>query len=422
MLELFKVVPPNLFRPLAAPGAPVYARALFVLFAETKRHQQPLSRDLALSLVMEILSDPEVLDAAAAIDDEFEETDHEGEEGADEPGRIQARGSALLRALVCHGWLRVETQSDFSQQYILPDYAFRLLETLEVIASNEPPALRGMIYGIHDLLQMALKDGDEHIRIPQAHRQMQRLMNGLKELQHNIGAHIDGVLQRLQASQILEQFFTNYRQEIVDRVYHQLRTTDHVARFRLSALDALAKIEREEKISAAASRLRAGGEAESIESAAQQLIEQIREIREAFDALDQRLQTIDARHSQFVSSAVRAVELHLTASSTTSGQLHSILSHLLTDETGAANQPLPDLYRRLVSSFELGLVNESSLAPPKRAAVAFVPEVAAAPSLSDEEIAESLPKTPPGCVEILGSAEILDHHDVAAATIHLAIE
>jgi hypothetical protein len=54
-----------------------------------------------------------------------------------------------------------------------------------------------MIYGIHDLLQMALKDGDEHIRIPQAHRQMQRLMNGLKELQHNIGAHIDN-LDRLQ--------------------------------------------------------------------------------------------------------------------------------------------------------------------------------------------------------------------------------
>jgi len=53
-----------------------------------RKYQQPLPRDLALSLVMEILSDPEVLDAAAAIDDEFEETDYEGEEGADEPGRI----------------------------------------------------------------------------------------------------------------------------------------------------------------------------------------------------------------------------------------------------------------------------------------------------------------------------------------------
>jgi hypothetical protein len=144
---------------------------------------------------------------------------------------------------------------------------------------------------------------------------------------------------------------------------------------------------------AAANRLRAGGEAESVESASQHLLEQMREISEAFDALDQRLQTIDARHSQFVSSAVRAVELHLTASSTTSGQLHSILSRLLTDETGAANRPLPEQYLRLVSSFELGLIDESSLAPPKRAAVAFVPEVVAAPSLSDEEIAEGRRQT-----------------------------
>src|SRR5262245_66634896 len=117
-----------------------------------------------------------------------------------------------------------------------------------------------MIYGIHDLLQMALKDGDEHIRIPQAHRQMQRLMNGLKELQHNIGAHIEGVLQRLQASQILEQFFTNYRQESVDRVYHQLSTTDDVARRRLSALDALPKLDRHVNSSAVVGGVRTGRE------------------------------------------------------------------------------------------------------------------------------------------------------------------
>jgi Family of unknown function (DUF5716) len=400
MPELFKVIPPNLFRPLAAPGAPIYTRVLFTLFAETRRHQQPLSRDLALSLVVDILSDPEAMAAASEIEDEV---DGPGDEGGadrfedkqfeDEFGRIQSRSSALLRALVRYGWLRVETQSDFSQHYILPDYAFRLLETLELIAANEPPPLRGMIYGIHDLLQMAVRDGDEHIRIPQAHRQMHRLMNGLKELQHNIGAHIEEVLQRLQASEILEQFFTSYRQEIVDRAYHQLRTTDHVARFRLSALEALAKIEREEKLLAAAHRLRAGGEAESVESAATQLLGQIREITECFDALDQRLQMIDARHSQFVSSAVRAIEMHLTASSTTSGQLHAILSRLLAEEPGAANQPLPDDYDRLINHFELGLFDESSLASPGRAAVPFVPEAITATSLSDEEIEEAQRQT-----------------------------
>lgn len=433
MPELFKIIPPNLFRPLAAPGAPVYARALFTLFAETRRHQQPLSRDLALSLVAEILSDPEALAAASeieeGIEDEADESSGEGGAGAfaDELDRIQSRSSALLRALARYGWLRVETQSDFSQHYILPDYAFRLLETLELIASNDPPPLRGLVCSIHDLLQAAAREGNEHIRVPEAHRQTQRLMNGLKELQHNIGSHIEQVLQRLQTSEILEQFFTSYRQEIVDRAYHQLRTTDHVARFRLSALEALTKVEREEKLLAAAHRLRAGGEAESLESAANQLLDQMREIREGFDALDNRLQAIDARHSQFVSSAVRAVELRLTGRGATSGQLHSILSQLLTEETGAANQPLPEQYDRLVNLFELGLIDGSSLASPSRAAVPFVPEAVAAPSLSDEEIEEAHRQTLLSLARSIGrdrvrrfAAELLrDREEMRGGEIHL---
>lgn len=132
MLELFKVIPPNLFRPLAAPGAPVYARALFTLFTETRRHQQPLSRDLALGLVAEILSDPEAMAVTSDIEEETEDELEKpgGEDGADgfddEFSRIQSRSGALLRALARYGWLRVEMQSDFSQSYILPDYAFRL--------------------------------------------------------------------------------------------------------------------------------------------------------------------------------------------------------------------------------------------------------------------------------------------------------
>lgn len=391
MPELFKVVPPTLFRPLAAPGAPVYVRVLFTIFADTRRNQQPLSRDLALSLVAEILSDQEMLIAASEIEELTDESSGDGvdKEIEDDLDCIQSRSSALLRALTHYGWLRVETQSDFSQHYILPDYAFRLLDTLEEIAANEATPLRGMVYGIHDLLRMALKDGDEHIRIPQAHRQMQRLMNGLKELQHNIGAHIEQILHHLQTNEILEQFFTNYRQEIVDRAYHQLRTTDHVARFRLSALEALADIERENKLMTAARRLREGGEEESIEDAMTQLLNQIREIRDGFDALDQRLQTIDSRHSQFVSSAVRAVELHLTASSTTSGQLHAILSRLLTGETDTANRESPNLYDQLINLFQLGVVDELSMALPTRAAVPFVSDSVIRTRPSDEEVEEA---------------------------------
>jgi hypothetical protein len=386
MTDLFQIIPPTLFRPLAAPGAPVYVRALFALFAETKRQYQPLSRELAVSLIAEILADP----VAAALTVELDEEDATPgaeltSEDDDESARLQARSGALLRALMRYGWLRIETQNDFSQACILPDYAFRLLQVLEMLLTNDPPRLRGVVASIRDLLQAAVKESDEHVRIFEAQRQTQALMNGLKELQHNIGAHIEQVLRQLQAGDILQQFFTRYRDEIVDRAYHQLRTTDHVSRFRLQVLEALTQLEREEKLRPAARRMRTGGEAESFENAVEELQASLREMRESFETLDQRLHAIDLRHSQFVSSAVRAVELQLTASSTTSGQLHSLLTHLLTVESGAPQQLLPARYDRLVNLFQLGLVDEKSLAAPTRAPVPFVPEIVMAPALSEAE-------------------------------------
>src|SRR5581483_7758871 len=103
----------------------------------------------------------------------------------------QARAAAILRYLVQCGWLHSETQSDFTQSFVLPDYAFRLLQVLNEISANEPPPLQGLVCSIHDLLQASVRDGNTDIRLPEAHRQMQHLLNGLKELQHNIGAHLE---------------------------------------------------------------------------------------------------------------------------------------------------------------------------------------------------------------------------------------
>lgn len=387
MSTLFQIVPSDLFNPLSAPGAAVYAEALLRLFAETTRHHQPLSRELAVNLVAELLLDPEALKATADADDAATEAKDA------EIDVIQSHAAAVLRYLSRCGWLRAETQSDFTQAYTLPDYSFRLLETLGQIAANDPPPLQGLICSIHDLLQAAVKDGSAHIRLPEAHRQTMYLLNALKELQHNIGLHIEQALRQLQARDVLEQFFTNYRREIVDKAYHQLRTTDHVSRFRPGVVDALKFLSREEQVEEIAERLRGSGETTSIEAAANRALDQLREVRENFEALDRLLQMIDLRHSQFVDSAVRTVELQLTASSTTSGQLHCVLTHLINSEKRATNQPLPDIYGSLINLFELTLVDQESLSPPTRASVPFVSEESAAPALSHAEIEEARERT-----------------------------
>lgn len=52
---LFEKLPYSLFAPLAAPNAAFYSEVLLVLFAEAQHHREPLSRELSLTLVMDVL-------------------------------------------------------------------------------------------------------------------------------------------------------------------------------------------------------------------------------------------------------------------------------------------------------------------------------------------------------------------------------
>jgi hypothetical protein len=380
--ELFDHIPATLFNPLAAQHAPLYAAVLLQIFAETQRHQQPLSRDLAVNLVADILVDSADLGDVAndtTPDDQGAEPDAE----SDDP---LARAGGVLRYLAACGWLRIETQSDYTIAYTLPAYAFRLLHVLHELASNEPPRLRGMICAIHDLLQAARQERGDYVRLREAHYQTRYLLQALKELQHNIGEHIQQVLEHLHARDVLHQVFTSYRDQIVDSAYHQLRTTDHVSRFRPGILDALHSLDDDEQIEHLAQQMRLRGEVERTEEAVHLLSQHITDVRDHFELLDRLLTAIDTRHGQFVDSAVRSVEHQLTASSTTSGQLHALLTHLLTETTGRASEPLPPEYTPLISLFALELVDADSLAPPTRAAVPFTPEPVALPQPSDDDI------------------------------------
>ncbi len=361
MPDLFTIIPPRFFQPLAAPGAPIYAEILLALLAEAQRQPEPLSRDLAINVIYPLLADPTRLDLTHDADEA--PTALETAAPAD---KVQAQSAAVLRYLERCGWLRAETQADFTQTFILPEYAFRLLQALSEIAASQPPPLAGLICAIHDLMQAALTDGNAEVRLPEAQRQTEQLINGLKELQHNIGLHINQVLRDLPARDVLEAFFSTYQTEIVDRAYHQLRTTDHISRFRPGVLAAAGQLERSGSLAAAAHAEPLPSEAPA--SPALRLLRQLRFVREQFEDLDGRLQAIDTRHSRYVSAAVRAVELQLEAHSTTSGQLALILSSLLhdqTDERWESAEPLIQLHR-------LELTTPESLAPPTRAAQPFV--------------------------------------------------
>jgi Family of unknown function (DUF5716) len=338
--RLFEVMPQSLFRPLAAQGAELYSEVLLIIFELAKRHSQPLSRELAKQSVYELL----VTNQDVTL--EPEETLN------DDGDPISNKANAVLRYLERCGWLRTEVQANFQTFYTLPEYAFRLLQTLSELTAGQTRSLKGRVFAIYDLLRASAEQGEVEYRLPEAHALTQQFMVSLKELQHNIGQFIEQVLSEEEAKGVLAQFFGDY-QRLLEERYHPLRTEDHVSRFRpgvLGFLDALQP------------RL-----------TNPELAQQARDIREVFNMIDEVLANLDSRNRQYTSAAVRKVELYLTQSSTTSGRIDQLL------------QELPQDVPEIVQFFRLRLLGSESLFKPRKAAQTLEIETTPVQEISEEE-------------------------------------
>ena len=360
---LFQHIPATLFRPLAAPGAPIYADILFTFFVEAVVRQRLLEQGA-------VEQTEDVLDDSAPSDDLRSDDD-----------LISARAHMVLRHLENCGWVKPDNLIDYTQVYSLPDYAFHILRALKEWTEQGATPLSGLLSAIHDTLTAAVREGDLASRVPQAHRQTEQLIVGLQSLYQNMGAHIDHVLEQADIRAILEQWFGKYRTEISAPAYHALRTTAHLGRYRQNTLSAIAQLLESAELDVAARQLVDRRQAVDVEAARQSLRDQLLSIRDDFIDLDPRLANLDRRHEQFISVVSRTIRLRLAAQTTLSGKLNDLtISAIARDDILSA-------VRERLNLFSLELLDSRSPAGPTRAGQPFEPRADDAPEPTGEEIA-----------------------------------
>lgn len=363
-MALFDRLPTTFFRPLAAQkGAPVYADILLTLFDEAVKRQQPFPRSWALEMVRARLTqgnaladtaDPLVDDSSAVLD---AETDV-----------VSIRAHGILRHFETCGWLKPDTQSDYTLVYFLTEPAFHFLRAIREWLYQETPPLAGLLSAIHDTLKAAVHEGDLATRIPQAQRQTEQLMVGLQSLHQNMGEHLNALLNQAEVRAVLEHWFTQYRNNITAPAYHALRTTAHVGRYRQGALEALQHLlSTPDKLQAAAQDLVNRHPAQTETHGYERLREQLVSIQNALGDLDDRLRALDERHETYISAASRMVRLRLAAHTTLSGQLDALV------RTATQHPDFAATAGTRLNRFALRLPEAGSLAPPRRQATPFVP-------------------------------------------------
>ncbi len=356
-MKFFDIYPENFFSVLTSPNRKIYIEALFVI-RQAYQHSAVITKeDLVSGLISNLENQILALeeeDGILALED-----------------NLSGRAHFLIRKFLETGWLEREpdTQS-FTEQFIVPVYASKLLNLFHDLVSGKTTEYNGFVYSTYSILKTADIERDEYMYdgLRQAHQLTENLDNALRELLANLRFYHQRLQEQVEVKEILVEHFDVFRQKISDKIYHPLKTFDSVPRFKNRILRILKNWLTEPQLieDMALTGHKRGYDLDT-DTCRQRVIVMIGEIIDTYEGIDQLLKSIDKKNSAYTRASVERMQYYINTERDIKGKLVEVMKNLpnITDkrreeEVQLLNQDLP--------LFQLGYIDEDSLytAPQKR--------------------------------------------------------
>lgn len=359
---MFHVLPGNFFVPLASPNKTVYWECICKLFSV-------MDYQLSFGIEREMVADElqyyfEQSVAAEIVEEDFA--------GADSRGKA----NGILRKLEHYGWIEIETDKSYVQRVNFKEYAVRVIKTLLEIEDGKQIEYQGYIYTIYSLVRG--NTDNPGVVLLQIMENTDLLITGLKNLNSNIKHYIDELTKHSTVAEIMDALFNDYITNIVDKAYHRLLTSDNVSKFRPEIIERLESRSRSRSyIEKAASEL-AGLQETDVDTARENVYRYLHEIIEAFRNMDDILNEINQKNTQYQRAAINRARFLLSGNEDIRGQIKELLVgiHEIMNEE---KMELGGIYEiefldNLVRIYSCGFLDESSLYSPTEGKKEFEPQ------------------------------------------------
>lgn len=358
---MFRVLPANFFVPLSSQNKTVYWDCICKLFS-VMEHQ------LSFGVERDVLVDEleYYFDQSAAADLAEEEF-----AGADSRGKA----NGVLRRLEYYGWLEVETDKSYVQRVNFKEYAVRLMKTLLEIEEGRQMEYQGYIYTIYSLVRGNMDHPG--VVLLQILENTDALITGLKNLNSSIKHYIDELTRHSTVAEIMNALFNDYITNIVDKAYHRLLTSDNVSKFRPEIMERLESRSRNRSyVDKAAAELAELQETDT-DTARENVYRYLHEILEAFRNMDEILDEINQKNTQYQKAAINRAKFLLSGNEDVRGQLKEILMGIH-EQMNREQLDLGGIYELefldgLVRIYSSVMLDESSLYTPVEGRKEFAP-------------------------------------------------
>ncbi len=383
-MNLFEIIPSDLFSPLASPQRKLYADALDVLYT-AYREALKIPENTLYSMLRN------------ALEHQLAETSFEGEDIDEEELRdISGRARFLIRKLCAKGWFEKERGEDFEEYITVPGYSSRILELLHQLRDDRPARGYSYVFGTYSTLKVANESGtvyDKMAAVYGAYDNTQALINLLQMVYHNVKHYFQMQIDMQEVNEVLSSHFDGFGQKVIEAYIRPLKIKDSIPKYRIPIQSVLRSWAEDDDLllamSNAAFQEKRG---ESLEACRADLLRKIFWIEDRYENMEQEyLDEIDIQVRRYTRAATQKVENLTNRDQNVRGDLNVLLTAL------SRNRRSGELVDQIQDGFQLyqqGFLSEKSLwyrkRPGKRTKNAPVPIEETAPNEELRAQAEQL--------------------------------
>lgn len=288
----------------------VYIEALMAINEEYQYNNYFLTKEICIQILSDFYAKKRI-----RLQREEEETEFDMRE---------TPSQRILNWLLKAGWLKkIEDYNTLATHIVIPDYAAIFIEAFERLNSDEDET-EVYIQNVYATLFSFRNDSRAGISMLRtALVNTRRLNKALQDMLHNMDKFFGRLLEQKSYSDLLREHLEGYVEEIVQKKYHILKTSDNFYIYKTDIKKCLREMrDDEEWLEQIRKRAKLMGDNQ------EDVLDLIEMIERGFDDIEHRISNMDKEHTKYVRATVTRLNYLLSGETDTKGLVIQLLNRL----------------------------------------------------------------------------------------------
>ena len=365
-MQLRNEIPDTFWSLFRSVNRDIYIEALLCINEEYQYNNYFLTREVCI----QVLGD---MNARKRFKFQWEENETEFD-------MLETPSSRILNWLLKTGWLkRIEDYQTLVTNIVIPDYSAVFIEAFERLSSEDMQDTEIYIQNVYATLFSFKNDSRANLgMLRTALVNTKRLNKALQDMLHNMDKFFARLLEQNNYEDLLREHLDGYVEEIVQKKYHILKTSDNFYIYKMDIKKCLRDMrEDEEWIEEIRTRAAQMGDTKD------DVLDLLDQIERGFDDIEHRIANMDKEHAKYVRATVTRLNYLLSGETDTKGLVVQLLNRMSqTEDAQEQDAMIRETGERMNLSL-LEILSEKSLYKRRRPRTDFISKMAPDQALPD---------------------------------------